>query len=792
MKISRRNAIRGCAALALSPALHGEQPARARPATRELLLNQDWLFSAQSDPAALELDFNDTDYSRITVPHCVTPLSWQNWDPAIWQKLWIYRRHFDLPPGFAGRRLFLEFDHVMAAATPAINGHALAQHLGGFLPFRYEVTQFLKPQGNVLAVTVDSRWINAPPEGSPQGPRSIDYMLPGGITGSVRLRAVPNVFVSDVFAKPVSVLDSGRRLDVICTIDAGAIPSAALRIEVALRDRSRVIARSSSPLKVEAPGSSQVTLTLSRLDHIELWDLNSPRLYDVVVMLSSSNLPVYEYRTRTGFRDARFELNGFFLNGRRVQLFGLNRHELYPYVGRAMPDRVMRRDAEILRREFNCNAVRCSHYPQSKAFLDACDELGLLVWEEIPGWQYIGDESWQELALRDVNGMVRRDRNHPSIVIWGVRINESHNDPALYERTKAAAKSLDDSRPTSGSMVYDSTKDWVQDVFAYDVYRSAADGSVGLIPPVPGVPFFFSEAVGQYSYGGHGFNNKYRRAGDVTMQQKQAIYHAQIHDRAAADPRYAGVIAWCGFEYGSLMNAYAGVKYPGVADVFRVPKLGASFYRSQVDPKQRPVIEPNFYWDFGPAQPSGPGNGVAVFSNLERLELLVDGQLHSVLKPDRINYPHLKHPPFFADLTLDGANKPELRIDGYIGEHLVLSRSFSADPSLDQFMLQADDPSIVGDGSDATRLVFGVVDKFGAPRLFGGGSVTFSLDGPGILVGDNPSQLAESGGVAAVWIKAKPRSQGRIRVSAEHGSLGKKFVDIAISVQAHWSAYGDG
>ena len=107
-----------------------------------------------------------------------------------------------------------------------------------------------------------------------------------------------------------------------------------------------------------------------------------------------------------------------------------------------MPPRVMRRDAEILRREFNCNAVRCSHYPQSEAFLDACDELGLMVWEETPGWQYLGDAAWKELVVRDVQRHGARDRNHPAIIIWGVRVNESQNDPALYERTDAAAKSL--------------------------------------------------------------------------------------------------------------------------------------------------------------------------------------------------------------------------------------------------------------------------------------------------------------------------------------------------------------
>ncbi|HEX4748705.1 MAG TPA: hypothetical protein VH302_04105 [Bryobacteraceae bacterium] len=286
--------------------------------------------------------------------------------------------------------------------------------------------------------------------------------------------------------------------------------------------------------------------------------------------------------------------------------------------------------------------------------------------------------------------------------------------------------------------------------------------------------------MGQFSYGAHGFNNKYRRAGEVELQQKQALYHAQVHDRGASNLHYAGVIAWCAFEYGSLLGAYRGVKYPGVADVFRVPKLGASFYRAQVDPKQRAVIEPNFYWDFGASTPSGPGKGALIFSNLQRLELLINGKLHSVVNPDREGFPHTKYPPFLVDLAIDGSAKPELRINGYSGGALILSRSFSSDPASDQLVLQVDDSEIFNDGSDATRLVFRVVDKFGAPRLFAGGLVTVSIAGPGVIVGDNPFDLTESGGGGAVWIKAKPGSRGRIRVFAHHVSLGSRSVEINI------------
>lgn len=181
-------------------------------------------------------------------------------------------------------------------------------------------------------------------------------------------------------------------------------------------------------------------------------------------------------------------------------------------------------------------------------------------------------------------------------------------------------------------------------------------------------------------------------------------------------PRCSGIIAWCGFDYGSLVNSYRGVKYPGVADVFRIPKLGASFYQAQGSPKIRPVVIPNFYWDFGPETPRGPGKDAAIFSNCDRLEISIDGKPFAVAQPDRAGFPHLQYPPFFCNLAVDGIASPELRIDGYVSGALVLSKSFSADRTKDQFFLGADDEELIGNGSDATPLVFKTVDRFGAVR----------------------------------------------------------------------------
>jgi beta-galactosidase len=578
------------------------------------------------------------------------------------------------------------------------------------------------------------------------------------------------------------VLGANRRVEVGCTLNAATVPTGAIRLKADLLDAGHVLASITQEVSLAGTGESSVGLTLSRLGNITLWEPDNPKLYEVAVTLLVNDQPWHDYRARIGFREARFELDGFFLNGRRLQIFGLDRHEVYPYVGAAMPPRVKRRDAEILRHEFNVNFVRCSHYPQSEAFLDACDELGLMVWEELPGWQYVGNQAWQDLAVRDVHDMVRRDRNRPSVVIWGVRINESPNNPDFYRRTTAAAKALDDSRPTSGAMDRYSTKDWSQDVFAFDDYHSAPDGSVGVREPLPGVPYFLAEGVGQFSYGpGKGeFNRKYRRAGDLSIQREQAIWHAQIHDRGQGTPRIAGVVAWCAFDYASLINPYNAVKCPGVADVFRIPKLGAGFYQAQGDPAVRPVIEPNFYWDFGPRTPSGPGEQAAIFSNCDRLELWVGGKLHASVLPDRKNYPHLKHPPFFTNLTVDGSHQPELRIDGFLGARRVLSRSFSSDPARDRLLLRADDAELVADGSDATRLVFRAVDQHGAPRPFVGGEVALEVSGPGVIVGDNPFRWEESGGAGAVWIKTVADKPGRIKITATHSALGKRSLKITV------------
>jgi beta-galactosidase len=732
--------------------------------------------------------FDDSDLATVTLPHTVTPLSWRDWDPAAWERVWVYRRHFDAPSGHHGRRVFLDFGAAMTRATVTLNGTEVADHLGGYLPFSVEIGGLLRPRGNVLAVRLDSTFnLNVPPDRpAPEPTISVDYWQPGGIYRDVRLRVVPQAFLADVFAKPVSVLDPlARQVVVQATVDAAAGLGGPAHVAVRLLGDGREIAATRVPVAIAGPGQVTVTATLSGLEGIRLWDIDDPVLYTVAAELRADGEPVDEHRVRTGFREARFELDGFYLNGQRVKLFGADRHQFFPFAGGAMPARVQARDVEIMRRELNCNMVRCAHYPQAEAFYDACDELGLLAWEEAPGWGYLGDDAWKALAYRDIGEMIVRDRNHPSIIIWGARLNETPNDTAFYTRTNELAHALDDSRPTAGAMAgLRLTKDYQQDVFAEDDYSSVRgpDGvkEPVLQPPETGVgrPYMVSEAIGTLS----GPSIYYRRTDPQVIQQGQATAHGRVHDIAASDDRYCGLLAWTGFDYPSGSgNQYRGVKYTGVVDGFRIPKPGAAIYQAQADPRVRPVIAPAFYWDFGPSSPVTALPAAMICANLDRLELYVGGEHFATVLPDTDGYPHLGYPPSFADFrAVDGSSRPELRIDGYLGFDKVASRSFSADPAGDVLALAVDDAEIDGDGADATRLEFRAVDRYGAPRPYVAGQVGFDIEGPAVLVGDNPFDFAAAGGAGAVWLRSLPGARGTVTVRASHPALGDAVARIRV------------
>ena len=737
----------------------------AAPGGRLVLpMNRNWRYSRTASEAAHAKDFDDSHFERVVIPHTNIRLPWHSFDEKDYQFVSVYRRRFKLPAEARGQRVFIDFEGAMTASTVWINGTRLGEYKGGYTPFSFELTPHLDSSGdNVLVVDLDS---SERPDIPPFG-YEIDYLTFGGIYREVWLRIVPQTFIENIFARPKDVLSPKPGLEVDCFLQHSESTRAPLALEAELLDADRVISKATLrvPPSPAAPEPVAHTLRFDSLPGIRLWDLQpaaAANLYKVRVRLLSRNQPIDEDSRRFGFREAQFTDHGFELNGKIIKLRGLDRHQTFPYVGQAMPGRVQRRDAQVLRQQLKCNIVRTSHYPQSRHFLDACDELGLLVLEEIPGWQHIGDEAWRQLSIDNVRRMIRRDWNHPSIILWGVRINESKDDHEFYTRTNAVAHQLDPTRQTGG-IRYLYNSEFLEDVFTMN------DFGFPLRPP--NHPRYLNT-----EFVGHTFPTK--TIDNVERLREHTLRHARIHDQIASNPQYAGGIGWCAFDYNTHNNFGSGdrICYHGVTDIFREPKPAGGFYKSQCDPAEEIVLEPAFHWARG--DESVGFTKAVVCSNCDHLKFYIADKLVAEADPDRTEFQHLRYAPFSVDLR--GKLNPwgDLRIEGYIQGKQVISKTFSGSGVDKKFVLRADDTQLIADGVDTTRVVLRVTDEFGAIRPFASDSIRLELDGPADLIGDNPFSLV--GGTGAVWIRAKEQP-GKVKLTATHPVLGQQSVTFQIS-----------
>jgi len=489
-----------------------------------LPINRKWRYSRTQVEGGHDKNFDDSKFDQVVIPHTNVPLPWHGFDEKSYEFVSLYRRRFKVPPAAKGKHVFVDFEGVMTASTVWINGTRLGEYKGGYTPFSFDLTPHLDFDGeNILAVDVDS---SERPDIPPFG-YEIDYLTFGGIYREVALRVVPSTFIENIFVHPKDVLTPTPSVDVDCFTQHLSSGRESLQLEVELRDGDRVIAKNKQALSATATAGSEPvksTIHLEKLGDIKLWGLEQRNLYTVHVRLLRSNQPIDEDSRRFAFREAQFTDHGFELNGKVIKLRGLDRHQTFPWVGQAMSGRAQRRDADILRNKLKCNIVRTSHYPQSRHFLDACDEIGLLVLEEIPGWQHIGDKDWQDISVDNVSRMIRRDWNHPSIILWGVRINESRDNHDFYTRTNALAHQLDPTRQTGG-IRYFQESEFLEDVFTMN------DFGFPLKPP--NHPRYLNT-----EFVGHTYPTK--TIDQVERLTEHTMRHARIHDQLASNPQYAG------------------------------------------------------------------------------------------------------------------------------------------------------------------------------------------------------------------------------------------------------------
>ena len=725
-----------------------------------LPINRNWRYNPKFVEGAHEKTFDDAAFQRVVVPHTNIKLPWHSFDDKDYEFVSIYRRRFKLPAEARGKHVFVDFEGVMTASIVWINGVELGEYKGGYTPFSFDLTPHIDFSGeNVLAVDVNS---TERPDIPPFG-YQIDYLTFGGIYREVSLRVVPGTFIENIFAKPMDVLTAHPRVQVDCFLQSLEASREPMNLEVELRDGNQVLAKGAAKVAASPATTEPVahTVTLENLSRIKLWDLATPNLYTVQVRLAKGTQTVDQDSRRIGFREAQFTDHGFELNGKVIKLRGLDRHQTFPFVGQAMPGRPQRRDAEILRVKLRCNIVRTSHYPQSRHFLDACDELGLLVLEEIPGWQHIGDEAWKLISLDNVRRMIERDWNHPSIILWGVRINESKDDHDFYTRTNALAHKLDPTRQTGG-IRYFQESEFLEDVFTMN------DFGWPLKPP--NHPRYLNTEFVGHTYPTKTIDNKERL-------MEHTVRHARVHDQLASNPQYAGGIGWCAFDYNTHYDFGSGdrICYHGVTDIFREPKPAAGFYKSQCDPSEEIVLEPAFHWARGD-ESIGFTKGM-VCSNCDHLKFYVGDKLVAEADPDKEQFQHLRYAPFTANLQASGRQFGDLRIEGYLQGKKVITKTLSGKGIDQKFALLPDDTKLNADGADTTRVVLRVTDEYGAIRPFANDAIKLELEGTAEIIGDNPFALV--GGTGAIWIRAKEQA-GTVQLTATHPVLGIQKIQFEL------------
>ena len=362
-----------------------------------------------------------------------------------------------------------------------------------------------------------------------------------------------------------------------------------------------------------------------------------------------------EKSCRFGFRTLQFVAGGLYLNGQRVELRGLNRRQSYAYQGYAMPDSIQRLDAQLLKKQLGCNAVRLTA-PPSPAFLDACDELGLLVFVEMPGWQHVGDDIWKAQALQNCREMVCQCRSHPSIFLWGVRVSGSADDESFYKRTNETVRRLDPTRPTAGTR---STRrsQLLEDVYAYTDYSYHGRG-VGCeartaVTPDTRKGYLISEFEGA-QFPAKSFDDEPHRLA-------QALRYAAVLNDTIAQQGVAGSFGWCMTDYNTHREFGSGdrISYQGVMDMFRSPKLSAAVYASQKTPRSPSdiVLEVSSSMALGD-HPGGFAGACWAFTNAESLRLYRDNDFVAEFAPDRRGrFAALPHPPIeihdFVGLLLE-------------------------------------------------------------------------------------------------------------------------------------------
>ena len=633
---------------------------------QKIFCDRKWRFVPKFEASMIFDPIEDAEI--VNLPHTLKETPFDYFDESSYQMVACYQKSMIAPVQWKDKIVEITFEGVGHACEVYVNGKLAGSHNCGYTAFTLDISKLLIiGDKNLITVKVDSREsLNQPPFGY-----VIDYMTYGGIYRDVYFTVKSTTCIKDAFFMPTLLEKVSTRKKTVNQIKLmkgqGILRTDFIFpkeiFDLAFDEHVFIKQYINGELVLSQPvgGFKEIEegylfILKTAPMSVKLWDVESPTLYNVVTELLVDDEVVDEHQGYVGFRSSEFRKDGYYLNGRKLKLRGLNRHQSYPYVGYAMPESMQRLDAKILKEELACNAVRTSHYPQSHYFIDECDKIGLLVFTELPGWQHIGDKAWQDIAVKNTSDMVKQYRNHPSIILWGVRINESADNDEFYLRTNEAAHEADPTRPTGGVRAH-AKSSLLEDVYTYNdfVHSGANEGCQpkDKVTSNNDKPYLISE------FNGHMYPTK--TFDDEEQRRNHALRHANVLNDVAKQKDIAGCFGWCMFDYNTHKDFGSGdrICYHGVMDMFRNPKLAAYVYSSYGT--NEPVLEISSSFDIGEHPACNRGN-TYIFSNADSVRMYKNDEFIKEYFPKDSSYSAMPRGPIL--------------IDDFVGDALIKDGSF--------------------------------------------------------------------------------------------------------------------
>jgi beta-galactosidase len=709
-------------------------------------------------------------------------------DPQ-WTGVCWYKKTFEISSQNREKHIAILFEAAMNDATVWLNGSEIRRHTGGYLPFYLDISEAVKFDSvNTILIRLDNRDNPAFPPGKSLA--TLDFNYYSGIYRNAYLVIKNKLHLTD----PMEI-DTVQGGGIIVNTEKITGTTANLNVDISVRNQgnknckykiygllkdpeNHAVASFNSEKTILEPGKFQRVSMPIKVEDAKLWSPEKPFLYTLEITLSPGSRIVGKQVSRIGIREIEItSKNGFTINGEKLKIRGTNRHQEYPYVGNALPDNAQYRDAWKIKNA-GFNFVRSSHYPQSPAFLDACDELGILVMDAIPGWQFIGDSLFREHSYQDTREMCRRDRNHPSVVLWENSLNETQMPTAFINKIN---ETLREELPFKG--VY--TSGWMDTV--YSVFMPARQHAS---PPdywtkyAKDKPIFIGE-YGDWEYYAQnaGFNQtefknlgpaerssrQRRSAGEIGLLQ-QAYNYQESHNHNLYGPAF-GDANWLMFDYN---RGYApDIESSGIMDIFRLPKFAFWFYKSQSN--DEPVCFIASY------NTPASAEYIRVFSNGDSVSLFRNGKFLGTQTPDKNqNTTNLAHPPFtFKRVSFEPGT---LRAESFKNGQVSSSFEVCTAGKASNIKLTADisGRELSADGSDMIFVYAAITDEKGNINYDSDLPVKFVVEGDALLVGQNP--VSAEAGIASILLKAGS-IKGEIKVMAESEGLGKGIVEIMVGKQ---------